>query len=311
MPSVNYEVTHPATGDTVTAGFDDTATPMQMISQLETQGWLKPAEDGAYCIVTAADNRQLVGDQTFASQTVPDGAQLAIRVRANGAGRRRTGPTTKRLEMDFRSLQDIERRGCIGNIKVFADKQCTELISSVDQSHRIRRYIVEYNVRLPVDKLKFHTNWRVLFDLEYGWKTYPSAKHSPYCGFQQRRPWHYRVSKSGHICTLPVGDASYLAGQHVAMVAGLLNADEPYELSHDSGYDRSCYKFYRAKFNGPINADLDIPSLSSSLFNLPTDNPPAINFQPRATTGPAATPTLNLTVKSNQANATLPRLILS
>lgn len=282
MPEISFEITHPTTGETVTAGFDDSGTPAQLIQQLIDQGWLKPLDKGDYKLNVSKENRDLVNDESFASLNVAPDTQLSILTRSGGAAPRRTGPTKGRLKMDWQSLMNIAGRGCIRNIKVFADKQLTEIIQNEQQAHRMRRYLVEYDIPMPSrSRGHQHENiWTVTFDLESAWSTYPSADHKPRVNFVGKAPWHYRVSKNGHLCTNPVGDREYLAAQHVGMIAGLLNADEPFEMKHDKGYDKTCYAYYRSQFKGPINPQLDIPTMDPSLFEVPVA-PPVLSLSPR------------------------------
>jgi len=291
MSTCKYEVTHPTTDDVVVADFDDASTPGEFRNQLEQQAWLQPAKNGSYAVVVTKENRALADDQSFASQNVPDGAALSFRVRANGAAPRRTGPSKFRLELDYESLKDLEGRGCFGRIEAYGDRRLEEPIRAVSDAHRMRRYLADVKMRLPVDRNAFHDEWQVLIDLEPSWAQYPSADLKPHVTVVGRQPWHYRLSRSGVLCTLPVGSRSYVAGQHLGMIAGLLNADEPFEKKHDRGYQPAAYEFYRATFNGPVNPGLEIPAVRECVFfgeGAPSDEPApsVLRLTPRASTAP-------------------------
>lgn len=266
MSSCKYEVTHPTTDDVVVADFDDTSTPGEFKSQLEQQAWLPPAKNGAYAVVVTKANRSLADDETFAAQNVPDGTALSFRVRANGAAPRRVGPTVGRLQLDYESLKDLEGRGCFGKIDAFAARDLKRPIRSVRGAGRMRCYAADLRMRLPVDRNGFHDSWRLVVDLEPSWASYPSAEHKPHVRIVGRQPLHYRLSPSGVLCTLPVGSRHYVAGQHLGMIVGLLNGEEPFENRHDEGYRPDAYRFYRDRFNGPVTPGLDIPSVRETVF---------------------------------------------
>lgn len=276
MAIVNYHLVHSTSGESIDASFDDTGSPGQMLEQLLENAWLKPLQKGNYVVVCPVDPKapdgemqQLTDKESFAEQGVPDGTTLTISFRAEAAAPRRTGPTHKRLRTDFRSLKDLEGRGCIGEVKIFADNALRSEVTGESDAARLRRFVVELLMPLPVaseDRERRESDWRLLFDLERDWKNYPSAKYEPYVTFLERWPWHHRVGATGRVCTRPVGSSSLVAGQIVGTIAGVMNGDEAFDQSPDHGYSEACYEYFRS-FGGPLNPDLEVPIVRKSVFD--------------------------------------------
>lgn len=276
MAACEFTITHPTNEEVAKADFDLDGTPLEFVTQLVAQGWLKECGNGkSYAVIVAQggkEGRALNDKDSFAKQGVASGESLAFQVRSVGAAPRRTGPAVDRLKLDYRSLKDLEGRGCFGAVIPYADRGLAHAITSEADAGQMRRYVAELSIRLPVAPDRFADRWEVLVDLEPSWSNYPSASYRPSVQFLGAKPWHYRVSKAGGLCTVEVGSAAYVAGQHLGGIARLINGDEPFEKAHDHGYDHFAYDYYRANFNGPVNPDLEIPSVRESVF-IDSDDP--------------------------------------
>lgn len=266
MSNCKFNLTHPTNDEVVTADFDLQSNPGELVQQLIAQNWLSEPKDGSYAVVLTKENRTLADKDSFDSQEVADGSELSFRVRAVGAALGRRGPAADRLELDYLSLMDVRGRGCIGDVVAYADRSLTKRIAGPHDAHRMRRYSAVLNMRVLLGRGQFAPGCQVLVDLEASWSKYPSADYRPHVTFIGSRPWHYRIGSAGVLCTLPVGSRSYVCGQHLGSIAGLLNADEPFELPHDHGYQPDVYRYYQQAFGGPVDPGLQIPAVRESVF---------------------------------------------
>lgn len=316
MATIEFTLLHPSSDESVTAEFDDEGTPDQVIEQVQEQSWLKPSKDGVYCLVKEKDNEQLTGDASLRSQGVVSGMRLKVRLRANGGADsapprpRRSGPPRSRLELDYRSLVSISGKGCVARVVPYADSAGRDEIRSEADAHRLRSYRVDYKLPMPTCKSGMGENWSFHFDLGPVWERYPGNEVFPVVTSVGPQPWHYRLYHNGVLCTRSPGHLRYVAGQHVGIVAALLNADEPFERPHDHGYRPDCYAFYRSHFNGPITRGLVIPEVPESVFLISDPPKQEVGLKVIRRAAEPATTRLRL-VGSPVPSGTKPRLVLA
>ncbi|TWT95385.1 hypothetical protein Pla108_35330 [Botrimarina colliarenosi] len=271
-------IAHPILDEVAEIVIPADMTPKEVIEQVFDLSWIKRHEGLHHFFQLAIDDttsqnnrRTLESDTPIRDQGVPVGTTLyVIGAFLTGAAPRRTGPSLERLRTDYRSLKDIEGRGCVREVKVFADAALKVPVLTEADAGRMRRYLVTLNMPLPASATnpkQLKAQWKVVFDLEPDWPRYPHAQHYPHVTFVGPKPWHHRVSSSGRLCTQPVGSKSLVAGQHVGMIAAVLNGDEAFSLATDKGYDVAAYKYYTEVLRGPVNPGLEIPNVRRHVFD--------------------------------------------